>query len=109
MDTAFIREIVKLTLDELTLRGQYKPVNYQAVLHELEPKLKKHFCVEQNKALHNALCQLRDDSYIDIIYMIYRDDMTIEGISEYYEKDVTTIKRNKKRLLYKLFELSKEE
>lgn len=38
----------------------------------------------------------------DIIFLQYRDAKTLEWIAEYFNVDVSTIKRNKKRLIYKI-------
>ena len=52
-----------------------------------------------------ALHSLSDDPYIELIYLLYRDRKTIEWIAEYYDVSDITIKRNKKRLIQKLYEL----
>ena len=51
------------------------------------------------------LTTFMDDEYIDIIYAIYRDGNTQEWLAEYLGVDVSTIKRNKKRLITKIYEL----
>lgn len=103
-----IREVVKITLDELTTRKLIKD-NYPAILNEVERKLKLYF---NNRGdglnISYALNQLSDDPYIDIIYLHYRDGRTLEWIAEYYDKEVSTIKRNKKRLITKIYELLEE-
>ena len=101
-----IREVVKLTIEELDRRGRLKKLEYQDVLKVLDNRLYKFFnSTERDKSLSYALRQIADDSYIDIIYLQYRDKQTIEAIAEYFEKDVSTIKRNKKRLMLSLYEL----
>jgi len=99
-----IREVVKLTLDELTQRKQYKPFNYTAVLQIMDKRLYSFFKGAEDRELVNILRQYSDDTYIDVIYMQYRDRKTIEWIAEYMEKDTSTIKRNKKRLIMKIYE-----
>jgi DNA-directed RNA polymerase specialized sigma24 family protein len=101
-----IREIVKITLDELTNRKLIKD-DYQSVLRVVEKKLRGYFN-GNDKAVGSALRTLSDDPYIDIIYLHYRDDLTLENIAEYYDKEVSTIKRNKKRLIYKIYDLLEE-
>lgn len=95
-----IREVVKITIDELTKRSLIKTNDYQAVLQKIEPLL---FRLDENTK--HLLNQLSDDSYIDIIYLHYRERKTLEWIAEYYGVEVSTIKRNKKRLIYKINEL----
>lgn len=101
-----IREVVKITLDELTNRKLIKD-DYQSVLRVVEKKLRGYFN-GNDKAVSSALRILSDDPYMDIIYLHYRDDLTLENIAEYYDKEVSTIKRNKKRLIYKIYDLLEE-
>lgn len=99
-----VREVVKMTLDELTQRKQYKPYNYSAVLQVMDKRLYNFFKGTEDKLLTSILRQYSDDPYIDIIYLQYRDRKTIEWIAEYMEKDTSTIKRNKKRLIMKIYD-----
>lgn len=101
-----IREVVKMTLDELTTRKLIKD-DYQSVLREVEKRLRAYF-TGTDKGVKHALTTLSDDEYIDIIYLHYRDECTLESIAEYYDKEVSTIKRNKKRLIYKIYDLLEE-
>lgn len=101
-----IREVVKMTLDELTARKLIKD-NYPVILGVVERHLHNFFNNETCKVVHltRALHQLSDDQYIDIIFLQYRDGKTLEWIAEFMGVDVSTIKRNKKRLIYKIYEL----
>ena len=103
-----IREVVKATLDELDSRKQLQSNNYPRILKTIEKRLYKFFDGNKDTRLKNILLELSDDTYIDIIYLIYRDGKTIEWIAEYMSKSVLTIKRNKKRLIYKMYELLEE-
>lgn len=104
-----IREVVKLTVDELALRHMLKTDNYPEVLKIVEEHLRNFF---QDKKTENgiayALRELSDDPYIDIIYLHYRDDCTIENMAEILERGISTIKRNKKRLIKRIFEMMEE-
>lgn len=104
-----IREVVKMTLDELTQRKLIKD-DYQTILTAVEKQLHSYFNNYTCKvtAVNNALRSLSDDPYIDLIYLHYRDGKTLEWIAEYYEKEVSTIKRNKKRLITKIHESLEE-
>lgn len=95
MDPQQIREIVRLTIDELDQRRMLKDP-YQEILKVVNRRLYKFFNGGKDSTLSSALRQLSDDPYIDIIYLHYRDGQTIERIAEYYGKDTSTIKRNKK-------------
>ena len=100
-----IREIVKITLDELTSRKLIKD-NYPVILIEVERKLKAFFDSKGDATgVSHALNQLSDDPYIDIIFLHYRDENTLEWIAEAMDREVSTIKRNKKRLVNRIYEL----
>ncbi len=99
-----IREVVKIVLDELSQRKQYKPVSYSAVLQEVDKRLYKYFKGGRDTELRQVLNRLSDDPYIDIIYLQYRDGKTLEWIAEIMDKDTSTIKRNKKRLIMTIYE-----
>lgn len=101
-----VREVVRITLDELTKRKLLKSDDYYTVLRSVEVSLYKFF---ENKdkitGVSYALNTLSDDPYIDVIFLQYRDGKTLEWIAEYMGVDVSTIKRNKKRLILAIYEL----
>ena len=94
-----IRQIVIIPLDELAQPKQYKPVDYSAVLQTVDSRLYKYFKGAKDTELRQVLNRVSDDPYIDIIYLQYRDGKTLEWIAEILDKDTSTIKRNKKRLI----------
>lgn len=103
-----IREVVKITLDELTHRKLIKN-DYQNILRVVEKKLKDFFNNKGNcKKIGYILRQLSDDDYIDVIYYHYRDCRTLEYIAGALDKDVSTIKRNKRRLIMSIYERLEE-
>lgn len=103
-----IREIVKITLDELEQRHMLKDP-YQNVLRYVDKRLYNFFSNRgDGNGISYALHQLSDDAYIDIIYLQYRDGKTLEWIAEYYNKDISTIKRNKKHLVKKIYEMIRD-
>lgn len=108
MTPAEIREIVKITLDELTQR-KYIELDYQTILKSVEVKLKQFF---NNRGDGNnigyVLRQLADDTYIDVILFHYRDGKTLECIAETMGVHVSTIKRNKQRLIIKIYNMLEE-
>lgn len=100
-----IREVVKITIDELTQRKIIKD-DYSIILPVVERKLTEFFNNRgDGNGVSYALNALYNDAYIDIIYFQYRDGKTLEWIAEYMSVDVSTIKRNKKRLISKIYEL----
>lgn len=100
-----IREIVKITLDELTARKLIKD-DYQFILKVVEKKLRAFFNDKgDSNGVSYALNQLIDDPYIDVIFLQYRDNATVEWIAEVMNVEVRTIMRNKKRLINRIYEL----
>ena len=100
-----VREVVKITLDELTQRKLIKTVSYHNILKVVEEKLYKYFGnFKDTTGVGRLLRAFSDDPYIDIIFLRYRDCKTLEWIAEYMERDVSTIKRNKKRLIMLIYE-----
>lgn len=99
-----VREIVKITIDELTKRKMIDTENYYTKIRTVEVNLFNYFDDKDNGMSH-ILNSLSDDPYIDIIFLQYRDGKTLEWVAEYYNKDVSTIKRNKKRLILKMYEM----
>ena len=103
-----IREVVKITLDELTQRKVIKD-DYSVILSVVESKLTAFFTNNgDSSGVGYALNQLSDDIYIDIIFLQYRDGKTLEWIAEYMGVDVSTIKRNKKRMIMAIYDLIRE-
>lgn len=102
-----IREIVRITINELANRNMIRTDRYQIVLKSLEPRLREFFKDNRDKQMGQILYRLSGDSYIDIIYSQYRDGITMERIAEEMDKDVSTIKRNKKRLMMNIYDLLK--
>ena len=49
--------------------------------------------------IDDALAKLKDDPYFEIIPMKYFENKTREEIAEYFDVDVSTISRNKNRLI----------
>ena len=100
-----VREIVRQTIDELTKRQMIRAdPKYSYILHILDPRLRRFFKSSAHDGpLYRALSDLSDDPYIDIIYLHYRDGRTIAQIAEAMDKDDSTIKRNKKRLVRRIY------
>lgn len=109
MNAEQIREIVKITLDELIQRKLVDTKPYVPILQTVEKRLIDFFNNRgEGNGISYALPQLSDDPYIDIIYLQYRDKKTLEWIAEAMERDISTIKRNKKRLIKKISEILEE-
>lgn len=107
MDQSQIREIVRMTIDELDQRNMLKDP-YQSILGAVDKRLNKYFKGGKDAGISSALRELSDDPYIDLVYLQYRDGKTIEWIGDYYCKDTSTIKRNKKRLIKAIYEIIRD-
>ena len=104
-----VREIVRLTIEGLLDINDLQKDSYRHILIRVNKKLYDFFNHKgDSKAVAWALNELSDDPYIDIIYLQYRDEKTLEKIGEILHKDYSTIMRNKRRLILKLYNLVKE-
>ena len=54
------------------------------------------------KIINEALDEIKDDPYYEIIPLIYFENATREYVAEEFDTTVTTISRNKNRLVNKL-------
>lgn len=71
--------------------------NYQALTMSDNEKAKKTVC-----EIDRALGLIQQDPYYNIILMAYFSDMTREQIADQFNTSVTTISRNKARLVNRL-------
>lgn len=99
--------IVKLKLAGLMKNDRVTAYEKTEQLLKNYPELKKCYS-ERGMAkklvdiVDNSLKQLYDDLYYDIIPMVYFENQSREAVAEYFDTTVTTISRNKKRLVERL-------
>ena len=105
-----IAETVNTTILKLKLAGLMKN-NRKSAFQKTEEILRNYngFTLsdqpQTKKLLHrlnDALSTIRDDPYYDLIKLIYFDGESREYAAEYFDTSVTTISRNKTRLINKL-------
>lgn len=111
-----IKSIISQTVDQtvlkLKLSGLMKD-NRQTAFQKTEEILRNYNQLKKSYSedgtakkfvdiIDNALKELLDDLYYDIIPMMYFENQTREAIAEYFDTTVTTISRNKTRLVNKL-------
>lgn len=105
-----IAETVNTTILKLKLAGLMKD-NRKSAFQKTEEILRNYngFTLsdqpQTKKLLHrlnDALSTIRDDPYYDLIKLIYFDGESREYAAEYFDTSVTTISRNKTRLINKL-------
>ena len=107
-----IKQTVDYTIVRLKLSGLMKNNNQNAfqkteqVLRNYEELKRSHS--EDGTAnkfvniISDALKSIEDDDYYDIIPMIYFEGRSREEVAEFFDVTVTTISRNKTRLINKL-------
>lgn len=71
--------------------------NYNAFKESDQP-----YTIKLVKKINDALDTIKDDIYFDVISMYYFNHETRETIAEYFNTTVTTISRNKTRLINKI-------
>lgn len=101
-----IRQVVRMTVEELLSKNALSDP-YPAIKKEVERQLRQFFN-SNNSRIGKALNHLSDDEYIDVIYLYYRDECTLEKIAELLDKDTATISRNRKRLIVEIYTFIRE-
>ena len=71
--------------------------NYNAFIESDQPYTQKLV-----RKIDEALNSIKSDIYYEIIPMVYFEGDTREAVAEYFDTTVTTISRNKNRLVNKL-------
>lgn len=100
-----IREIVGITIEELLKRHALKEP-YERIKGTVEARLKRYYQDgDADEGISYALSKLQDDEYIDIFYLQYGNNAALEQIAEIMKRDVSTITRNKKRLIIEIYDL----
>lgn len=93
---------VQKAIMELKAAGLLKDPS-QIVYKEISGRLRRFYSGEEDPHLQEALEQMKDDDYFDIIPLYYFTGNTIEHIASGYDVDISTITRNKKRLCYEIY------
>lgn len=105
MDKQEVKEIIEMTIKELKKEHMLKET-MDAIYVDVSERLTKYYRNgETDLKIKLALEEFKDDLYIEILYLYYRDNMTIERIAEELGVDISTVTRNKKRLCISLYNL----
>lgn len=100
-----IRQIVRITIEELTTSKLIKP-EYGIIADKIEPIVNAYYAGTYNSdRLGQALAKIKTERYGDTIEYIYKHGYTLEHIAELYQVDVSTVSRNKQRLLRKVYDM----
>lgn len=107
-----IKQTVDYTIVKLKLSGLMKD-NSQNAFQKTEQVLRNYEELKRSHSengtankfvniINDALKSIEDDDYYDIIPMIYFEGQSREDVAEFFDVTVTTISRNKTRLINKL-------
>ncbi|MDE6314033.1 MAG: helix-turn-helix domain-containing protein [Lachnospiraceae bacterium] len=100
-----IKEVVNRTIEELKQNGMLIDIDYKNYT-EIREKIRRYYekgRKNRDKDIDEAIKELKNDEYIDILEKHYHDGMTIEKIAEEFDVSTATIKRNKKRLCLEIY------
>ena len=103
-----IKKIVKETIRELIQTGFLKPDDKQIPGKAAEILIEYYRTGETDGAINAALQQIRGDYYFKVIPLYYKRRKKNEQIAEYYNVDISTITRNKRRLSIKFYNALQE-
>ncbi len=99
-----VRKIVAATIDELRRCGALRPLADIAYTEILSVLAAYYGGGETEGKITDALKSIESDAYYKIIPLNFRYGYSLERIAELYGADISTIKRNKKRLCIALYE-----
>ena len=100
---ALIYDTVKATVDELLRLNAIRPPT-EAVQGAVADRLARHYAGEKDAELVLAISSVLGDPFYGLIPLYWQGHKTLEQIAEIMHCDVSTVSRNKKRLLLKLYE-----
>ena len=100
---ADIKKVVNATIDSM-LRKNMLRYNDNVILSSVGNILTRYYDSDMKDiTIKDTLDKLSDHTYSDILAMYYRDHMTLEVIAEKYNVDVSTIRRNKRKLCLEFY------
>ena len=100
-----IQETVKETIFEMRRNGLLKRAD-DVAYNQIGARLYEFFKdPDKDPEMQAALDKIRGDYYAASLADYYRDHLSLDVIAEAYHCELTTIKRNKKRLCLQLFQM----
>lgn len=98
-----IKKVFEICVNEMKRNHLLRKEN-DAVYCDVSERLYKYYKSGENDIeIKTALKDFKDDIYIHIIPLYYKDKYTIEKIAEMLNVDVSTVVRNKKRLCLSIY------
>ena len=104
-----IAEVVAVTVRELGKTGylrRFDDVAYSRISNRLYDYYTGQ---SEDKDLADAIDQIKGHYYFSILPQYYKDRLTIDWIAESYHCDAMTIKRNKKQLCLRIWNILDEK
>lgn len=111
---AYIKQIINDTVNatvlKLKMAGLMKD-NRKTAFQKTEELLQNYNAFKQSdqpytiklvNKINDALYEIKDDPYYDVIPLVYFNNKSREYAAEYFDTTVTTVSRNKTRLVNKL-------
>lgn len=101
------RQIAREVVSELRQQG-FLTGDVNAAYSRTGDILKRYFADkaslddETRAKVAEAIRSVRPDAYYEVIIMYYGDGVTLERLAEYYDRDVRTIARAKRRLVIEI-------
>ena len=103
MTDADIKRVVNATIDSM-LRKNMLRYNDNMILSSVGDILTRYYDDDiKDITIKDTLEKLSEHTYSDILTMYYRDHMTLEVIGEKYNVDVSTVRRNKRKLCLEFY------
>lgn len=105
-----INETVNTTVLKLKMAGLMKD-NRKTAFQKTEELLQNYnafkrsdqpYTIKLVDKINRALYEIKDDAYYDIIPLVYFNGESREYVAEYFDTTVTTVSRNKTRLVNQL-------
>ena len=103
MTDEYTKGIVAETINQLLSNSMIKYGDL-VIYDRISERLREHY-KKPEPLISNALSQLIEHPYYDVLEMYYKKNMTLEAIAEEYDVDISTIVRNKKMLCIRIFKL----
>ena len=100
-----IRAVVRETVHELVRAGVVGKYDSSAAYNEIVGRLREYYKNgESDREIALVLRSVEEDPYFRIIPLWFLYSYTNEKLAEYYDCDVSTISRNKKRLCLAIYD-----
>ena len=104
-----VEALFDIMIDKLKKNNMLKNIS-DSVYQDISSKLFGFYKYgETDIKMKNVLSDLKDDVYINIIPLFYKNRYTIDNIAEIMNCDASTVVRNKKRLCTTIYLLLQQE